>query len=195
MKIMLFFCMMFSFLLQGCTSVKPEEEPPTEVVAPEEQNTTKSTFQEEKIFGTYNIPDDWIFLDNYSSEESAYYTKKGEDITNQTSYISVEYRQNQYTKEEYDTLVSAILYQLKLELKEELYHQLITESFTSKNGFSVFRVEVNDKQNEPPVKTTQYYIAGEKAHVLVQVTNFGQENMEEIAQNIVESFVWREITI
>lgn len=187
--------MMFSFLLQGCTSVKPEEEPPTEVVAPEEQNTTKSTFQEEKIFGTYNIPDDWIFLDNYSSEESAYYTKKGEDITNQTSYISVEYRQNQYTKEKYDTLVSAILYQLKLELKEELYHQLITESFTSKNGFSVFRVEVNDKQNEPPVKTTQYYIAGEKAHVLVQVTNFGQENMEEIAQNIVESFVWREITI
>ena len=72
---------------------------------------------------------------------------------------------------------------------------MITESFTSKNGYSVFRVESNDQQNEFDVKTTQYYIAGEKAHVLVQVTNFGQENIEEIAKNIVESFVWREITI
>ena len=193
MKLVLF-CMMISFLLSGCTPTEPEEVPQTETVAPTismEQNT----FKEEKKFGTYEVSDNWVFLENYSGEESAYYAKNGEEITNQTSYIAVEYRQNQYTKEEYDTLVSAILYQLKLELKEELYHNLITESFTSKNGYSVFRVESNDQQNEVDVKTTQYYIAGEKAHVLVQVTNFGQENIEEIAKNIVESFVWREITI
>ena len=103
-----------------------------------------------------------------------------------------------YKKEEYDVLTSAILYQLKLELKPELYQNLISESFISKNGYSVFRIEVNDEQNDPPVKTVQYYIAGEKAHILVQITDFGEqgtENVEEVAKNIVESFVWREFTI
>ena len=90
------------------------------------------------------------------------------------------------------------MYQLKLELKQELYQNLISESFISQNGYSVFRVEVNDKQSDTPVRTVQYYIAGEKAHILVQITDFGEqdmENVEKVAKNIVDSFVWREITI
>lgn len=195
MKINLFYCVMLIFLLVGCDKTNLEQK---EVQAPIEENITPTVFKEEKIFGTYDIYEDWVFLENYSDEESAFYSKKGEEITNKTTNISVEYRQNQYKKEEYDVLTSAILYQLKLELKEELYENLISESFTSKNGYSVFRIEVNDEQNDPPVKTIQYYIAGEKAHVLVQVTDFGEEgteSVEEVAKNIVESFVWREIVV
>lgn len=195
MKINLFYCVMLIFLLVGCDKANLEQK---EVQAPIEENITPTVFKEEKIFGTYDVYEDWVFLENYSDEESAFYSKKGEEITNKTTNISVEYRQNQYKKEEYDILTSAILYQLKLELKEELYENLISESFTSKNGYSVFRIEVNDEQNAPPVKTIQYYIAGEKAHVLVQVTDFGEEgteSVEEVAKNIVESFVWREIVV
>lgn len=194
-KINLLYCVMLIFLLVGCDKANLEQK---EVQAPIEENIMPVVFKEEKIFGTYDVYEDWVFLENYSDEESAFYSKKGEEITNKTTNISVEYRQNQYKKEEYDILTSAILYQLKLELKEELYENLISESFTSKNGYSVFRIEVNDEQNDPPVKTIQYYIAGEKAHVLVQVTDFGEEgteSVEEVAKNIVESFVWREIVV
>lgn len=194
-KINLLFCIILIFVLSGCSKI---DSPKEEVPLPVQQAEKPSVFKEDKIFGTYDVYEDWVFLENYSDEESAFYSKKGEEITNKTTNISVEYRQNQYTKEEYDVLTSAILYQLKLELKEDLYQKLVSESFTSKNGYPVFRIEVNDEQNDPPVKTIQYYIAGEKAHIVVQVTDFGEEeaeSAEEVAKNIVESFVWREIVV
>lgn len=200
-RINMLFCIMLLFLIEGC--VKEETEPIEQQQKLQQQSATDeniapSVFKEEKIFGTYDVYEDWVFLENYSDDESAFYTKKGEEITNKTTNISVEYRQNQYKKEEYNVLTSAILYQLKLELKQELYQNLISESFISQNGYSVFRVEVNDKQSDTPVRTVQYYIAGEKAHILVQITDFGEqdmENVEKVAKNIVDSFVWREITI
>ncbi|NDO45417.1 hypothetical protein [Clostridium sp. MD294] len=198
-KINMLFCIMLLFLVEGCTKKEVEQSQQQQVQQPSvQQKITPSVYKEEKIFGTYNVYEDWVFLENYSEEESAFYIKKGEEITNTTTNISVEYRQNQYKKEEYDILISAILYQLKLELKQEQYHNLVTEEFTSPNGYCVFRIEVNDEQNDPPVKTIQHYIIGEKAHIVVQTTDFGEkgtENVEEVADNIVESFVWREIEI
>lgn len=200
-KINVLFCIMLLFLIAGCAKKDVEQsqqQQQQQQQSPIEQNTTPSVYKEEKMFGTYDVYEDWVFLENYSEEESAFYIKKGEEITNKTTNISVEYRQNQYKKEEYDTLISAILYQLKLELKEEQYHNLVTEEFISSNGYHVFCIEVNDEQNDPPVKTIQRYIFGEKAHIVVQTTDFGEEgteNVEEVAKNIVESFVWREIEI
>lgn len=188
---------MLVFLIAGCSHTEEQEVQQT-TQQQTQQVAQPVVLQQEKLFGTYDVYEDWVLVEKDSDEQSAFYCKKGEEITNQTTNIFVEYRQNQYKKEEYDVLTSAILYQLKLELKPELYQNLISESFTSKNGYSVFRIEVNDEQNDPPVKTVQYYIAGEKAHILVQITDFGEqgtENVEEVAKNIVESFVWREFTI
>lgn len=185
------------FLIAGCSHTEEQEVQQT-TQQQTQQVTQPVVLQQEKLFGTYDVYEDWVLVEKDSDEQSAFYCKKGEEITNQTTNIFVEYRQNQYKKEEYEVLTSAILYQLKLELKPELYQNLISESFTSKNGYSVFRIEVNDEQNDPPVKTIQYYIAGEKAHILVQITDFGEqgtENVEEVAKNIVDSFVWREFTI
>ena len=195
------FCIMLLFLIEGCAKEETEpveQQQQMQQQSAEDDSVIPSVFKQEKIFGTYDVYEGWVFLENYSDDESAFYTKKGEEITNKTTNISVEYRQNQYKKEEYNVLTSAILYQLKLELKQELYQNLISESFISQNGYSVFRVEVNDKQSDTPVRTVQYYIAGEKAHILVQITDFGEqdmENVEKVAKNIVDSFVWREITI
>ena len=195
------FCIMLLFLIEGCAKEKTEpveQQQQMQQQSAEDDSVIPSVFKQEKIFGTYDVYEDWVFLENYSDDESAFYTKKGEEITNKTTNISVEYRQNQYKKEEYDILISAILYQLKLELKPELYHNLVTEEYTSKNGYTVFCIEVNDEQNDTPVKTIQRYIIGEKAHIVVQTTDFGEEgteNVEEVAKNIVESFAWREITI
>ena len=188
---------MLVFLIAGCSHTEEQEVQQT-TQQQTQQVAQPVVLQQEKLFGTYDVYEDWVLVEKDSDEQSAFYCKKGEEITNQTTNIFVEYRQNQYKKEEYDVLTSAILYQLKLELKPELYQNLISESFISKNGYSVFRIEVNDEQNDPPVKTVQYYIAGEKAHILVQITDFGEqgtENVEEVAKNIVESFVWREFTI
>mgnify|MGYP002509746337 FL=1 len=185
------------FLIAGCSHTEEQEVQQT-TQQQTQQVTQPVVLQQEKLFGTYDVYEDWVLVEKDSDEQSAFYCKKGEEITNQTTNIFVEYRQNQYKKEEYEVLTSAILYQLKLELKPDLYQNLISESFTSKNGYSVFRIEVNDEQNDPPVKTIQYYIAGEKAHILVQITDFGEqgtENVEEVAKNIVDSFVWREFTI
>ena len=200
-RINMLFCIMLLFLIEGCAKEETEpveQQQQMQQQSAEDDSVIPSVFKQEKIFGTYDVYEDWVFLENYSDDESAFYCKKGEEITNKTTNIFVEYRQNQYKKEEYNVLTSAILYQLKLELKQELYQNLISESFISQNGYSVFRVEVNDKQSDTPVRTVQYYIAGEKAHILVQITDFGEqdmENVEKVAKNIVDSFVWREITI
>ncbi|MEY8320653.1 hypothetical protein AAK894_06150 [Lachnospiraceae bacterium 46-61] len=196
-NLILLYYIILLFLISGCSD---EKEQPTQQTTQQEiqQETKPAVLQQQKMFGTYDVYEDWVFVENNSNEQSAFYCKKGEEITNKTTNIFVEYRQNQYKKEEYDVLTSAILYQLKLELKQELYQNLISESFTSQNGYSVFRIEVNDEQSDTPVRTVQYYIAGEKAHILVQITDFGEqgtENVEEAAKNIVDSFVWREITI
>lgn len=203
--LILLYCIISLFLIGGCSHIKEQStQQQTEQQAQQAQQTqqtqqTETTvFEQQKMFGTYDVYEDWVLVEDNSNEQSAYYCKKGEEITNKTTNIFVEYRQNQYKKEEYDILISAILYQLKLELKQELYQNLISESFISENGYSVFRVEVNDKQSDTPVRTVQYYIAGEKAHILVQITDFGEqdiENVEKVAKNIVDSFVWREITI
>ena len=73
---------------------------------------------------------------------------------------------------------------------------MVSESFESKNGYSVFCITVDDKESEIPVKTIQYYIAGEKAHVLVQVTDFHNERVldaQKTAREIVDSFIWKEV--
>ncbi len=206
--LILLYCIISLFLIGGCSHIKEQStQQQTEQQAQQAQQaqqtqqtqqTETTVFEQQKMFGTYDVYEDWVLVEDNSNEQSAYYCKKGEEITNKTTNIFVEYRQNQYKKEEYDVLTSAILYQLKLELKQELYQNLISESFISENGYSVFRVEVNDKQSDTPVRTVQYYIAGEKAHILVQITDFGEqdiENVEKVAKNIVDSFVWREITI
>lgn len=204
--LILLYCIISLFLIGGCSytkeqSTQQQTQQQTEQQAQQTQQTQQTqptVFEQQKMFGTYDVYEDWVLVEDNSNEQSAYYCKKGEKITNKTTNIFVEYRQNQYKKEEYNVLTSAILYQLKLELKQELYQNLISESFISQNGYSVFRVEVNDKQSDTPVRTVQYYIAGEKAHILVQITDFGEqdiENVEKVAKNIVDSFVWREITI
>ena len=178
--LILLYCIISLFLIGGCSHIKEQStQQQTEQQAQQAQQaqqtqktqqTETTVFEQQKMFGTYDVYEDWVLVEDNSNEQSAYYCKKGEEITNKTTNIFVEYRQNQYKKEEYDVLTSAILYQLKLELKQELYQNLISESFISENGYSVFRVEVNDKQSDTPVRTVQYYIADRKSTRLNSVT-------------------------
>ena len=189
------FCFVIVSFFSGCS-----QEIQIQQNVAQQQNTQQSPdtpeYRQERTFGSYDVSEQWVLLESDSNDTSSFYVKKEEDITSQTTNISVEYRQNQYTKEQYNVLTSAIIYQLKLELTETLYQSMVSESFESKNGYSVFCITVDDKESEIPVKTIQYYIAGEKAHVLVQVTDFHNERVldaQKTAREIVDSFIWKEV--
>ena len=189
------FCFVIVSFFSGCS-----QEIQIQQNVAQQQNTQQSpdtpVYRQERTFGSYDVSEQWVLLESDSNDTSSFYVKKEEDITSQTTNISVEYRQNQYTKEQYNVLTSAIIYQLKLELTETLYQSMVSESFESKNGYSVFCITVDDKESGIPVKTIQYYIAGEKAHVLVQVTDFHNERVldaQKTAREIVDSFIWKEV--
>ena len=149
------FCFVIVSFFSGCS-----QEIQIQQNVAQQQNTQQSpdtlVYHQERTFGSYDVSEQWVLLESDSNDTSSFYVKKGEDITSQTTNISVEYRQNQYTKEQYNVLTSAIIYQLKLELTETLYQSMISESFESKNGYSVFCITVDDKESEIPVKTIQY---------------------------------------
>ncbi len=192
------FCFVIICFFSGCTRQPQQntQQQNTQQQQNARQEPNTALYHQERTFGSYDVSEQWPLLESQSDDISSFYTKAGEDITSQTTNISVEYRENQYTKEEYNVFTSAVMYQLKLELTEPLYQLVVSESFTSKNGYDVFCVMVDDKESEIPVKTIQYYIAGEKAHILVQVTDFHNEavlDAEQTARAMVDSFIWKEI--
>jgi hypothetical protein len=141
-----------------------------------------------KSFGSFSLPEDWIEITRYSRNGKYFYSHKTERIGSNMTNISIEIGTNPYVLEDHMTFRYAILRQLLMQAGDGEVHGGGT--FT-KHDDPLYIFTILEK--EPPITTIQYYIIGDKKHILVHVTDFHNGNItnaEEVAQFIVDSFVW-----
>lgn len=141
-----------------------------------------------KTFGTFTLPQGWLESHELSKENFYFYLKDGTDLQKPTSNISVSYGTNKYGKGEEMDFARAIDQQLKSQVDLETVSYSGVGSST-KQDIPLITMTVEDKE----ALTVQYYIVGEYRYVMVQMTDFYDEqvpDVQQVALNIVDSFVW-----
>jgi hypothetical protein len=141
-----------------------------------------------KSFGSFSIPDDWVEITRYSRNGKYFYSHRSEQIGSNMTNISIEIGSNPYELEDHMTFRYAILRQLLMQAKGEEVGG--SGTFTKNNDpLYIFTIE----ERVENVTTIQFYIIGNKKHILVHVTDFHNKNVtnaEEVARFIVDSFIW-----
>jgi hypothetical protein len=143
-----------------------------------------------KSFGFFSLPEDWIEVTRYSRNGKYFYSHKTEQIGSTMTNISIEIGKNPYILEDHMTFRYAILRQLLMQAGGTGAEVHGSGTFT-KHDDPLYIFTILEK--EPPVTAMQYYIIGNRKHILVHVTDFHNGNItnaKEVAQFIVDSFVW-----
>jgi len=141
-----------------------------------------------KSFGSFSIPEDWVEITRYSRNGKYFYSHKSEKIGSNMTNISVEKGSNPYALDDHTTFRYAILRQLLMQARGMEVGG--SGSFT-KNDDPLYIFTIEDKDNN--VTTIQYYIIGDKKHILIHVTDFHNKNItnaKEAAKFIADSFIW-----
>jgi len=141
-----------------------------------------------KSFGSFLIPKDWVEITRYSGNGKYFYSHKSEQIGSKMTNISIEMGSNPYTLDDHMAFRYAILSQLLMQAGGAELHA--SGTFT-KNNYPLYIFTIEDKAEN--VTTIQFYIIGNKKHILVHVTDFHNGNIkdaEEVAQFIADSFTW-----
>ncbi len=139
-------------------------------------------------FGSFSIPEDWVEISRYSRNDKHFYSHKSEQIGLTMTNISIELGRNPYALEDHLTFRYAILRQLLMQAAGAEVHG---DGTFTKHDDLLYIFTILDK--EPPVTTIQYYIIGNKRHILVHVTDFHNGNIsnaQEVAQFMVDTFIW-----
>ena len=143
-----------------------------------------------KPFGSFSIPNDWIEITRYSRNGKYFYSHNSENIGSRMTNISVEIGTNPYAVEDHMTFRYAILRQMLMQAGKAEVHG--SGTFTEhEDPLYIFTIE--DKEYN--ITTMQYYIVGNKKHILVHLTDFHKGNITNargIAEFIANSFVWAE---
>jgi len=143
-----------------------------------------------KSFGSFSIPEDWIEISQYSRNEKYFYSHKSEKIGLSMTNISIEMGSNPYALDDHLTFRYAILRQLLMQAGGTEVHG--SGTFT-KNNDPLYIFTIEDKVDN--VTTIQFYIIGNRKHILVHVTDFHSKKItdaEEVARFIVDSFTWKD---
>jgi hypothetical protein len=143
-----------------------------------------------KSFGYFALPENWVEITKYSRNNKYFYSHMSEQIGSNMTNISIEVGTNPYALEDHMTFRYAILKQMLMQAGGAEVHG--DGTFTKYNNpLYIFTIE----EKEPHVTTIQYYIIGNKRHILVHVTDFHNGNItnaKEVARFIVDNFVWPE---
>jgi hypothetical protein len=145
-----------------------------------------------KSFGSFSIPEDWVEITRYSRNGKYFYSHNSEEISLNMTNISIEMGSNRYALDDHMTFRYAILRQLLMQSGSEVSG---SGTFTKHNDpLYIFTIKHKDRYGDSDVTTIQYYIVGDKRHILICVTDFHNTiaNANEVAQFIVDSFVWSE---
>ncbi|MDR2210910.1 MAG: hypothetical protein LBO65_05495 [Spirochaetaceae bacterium] len=148
-------------------------------------------------FGSYSIPEDWVEITKYSRDGKYFYSHNSESINNDMTNISIEIGSNRYELEDHMTFRYAILRQLLMQ-SEAIGGTDVSGSgtFTKHDDpLYIFTIHHTDRYGNDGVSTVQFYIIGNKKHILIHLTDFHKENIpnaEEVARFIADSFVWAE---
>ena len=148
-------------------------------------------------YGSFLLPDDWIEITEYSKNRKYFYSHQAEprglDMTN----ISIETGTNPYQLEEHMTFRYAILRQLLMQAGMiEGTEVLGSGGFTNHDyPLYIFTLKHKDRYKDQEVITIQYYIIGDRKHILIHLTDFHHDtilNADEVARKMADSFVWTE---
>jgi hypothetical protein len=142
----------------------------------------------EKSFGSFSIPDNWVEITRYSRNGKYFYSHKSEEVGSRMTNISIEIGTNRYALEEHIEFRYAILRQLLMQAGGS---EVDGSGTYTKNDDLLYIFTIKNKEEN--VTTIQYYIIGDKKHILVHVTDFHTSNItnvKEVAQFIVDSFLW-----
>jgi hypothetical protein len=157
-----------------------------DIELPGNTNTTNAIT---KSFGSFSLPEDWIEMTEQSRNGKYFYAPKSEQPGSRITNISIEKGTNRYAIEDHMAFRYAIMRQLAMQGGGAITGG---GSNTAHNDILyVFTIE----DNEALITTTQYYIIGNRKHILVHLTDFHNENIttaNEVAQSIVDSFVWEQ---
>jgi hypothetical protein len=169
-----------------CLLLSQTEIPENQIQGQEDRAVTHIT----KSFGSFLIPEDWTEITRYSRNGKFFYSHKSEKIGSTMTNISIELGRNPYALDDHMDFRYAILRQMLMQAGRSEVHGSGTFT-THDDPLYIFTI----LEKEPLVTTIQFYIIGEKKHILVHVTDFHNGNItdaEEVARFIANSFIWAE---
>ncbi|MDR2088586.1 MAG: hypothetical protein LBP73_04445 [Clostridiales Family XIII bacterium] len=144
----------------------------------------------EDSFGSYTVPAGWAeAMVGDPSDEKRFYLPVGTDTKNPTTNISVEAGTNRYPLADQGTFRQMIAAQLFSQAPDA--ESVDAYGVYTENDYPLYVYTIEEKEG----MTVQYYIVGEKKHILIHLTVFGEENAEAAktaAMYIANSFVWPE---
>ncbi|MDR0289311.1 MAG: hypothetical protein LBI06_00055, partial [Treponema sp.] len=125
-----------------------------------------------KSFGSFSIPGNWVEITRYSRNGKYFYSHESEPIGLRMTNISIEIGSNPYPLEDHMTFRYAILQQLLMQARGS---QVGGSGTFTENGDPLYIFTVEDKKEN--ITTIQYYIVGNRRHILIHVTDFHNENI------------------
>jgi hypothetical protein len=151
----------------------------------------------EKSFGSFLLPNDWVEISRYSKNGKYFYAHESEEIGLNMTNISIEMGTNRYLLEEHIIFRYEIQRQLLIQSQRAGGTGLYGSGTFTKNDdpLYIFTIQHKDRNGVKDVTTIQYYIIGNKKHILIHVTDFHNDttsNVEETARAIADSFKWAE---
>lgn len=142
----------------------------------------------QKEFGSYVVKSGWVESKTHSQNEKYFYVKDGQDNDSRPNNISINAGTNKYKKEEHEKFREAIYAQLANQVAGN-DSEIMASGSTTENGEILYTFIINTSS----VKSTQYYIVGEKKYVMIYETVWNDEEKEEtdeVALKMVNSFEW-----
>ena len=154
---------------------------------------TGGTVTVEKKFGTYTMSEDWVEVPAQSQPPQIFvYCYEGnEDSETPPNNIVVRRGTNEYKKEQHEDFCAAINVQIKNQAAQ-YDGQGWLESYGEYNGCMVYQFIMDGTPY-----CSQWYFCGDFEFVMVGMNIYDEkaaeeDHIREVAQQIVESFVWSE---
>lgn len=142
----------------------------------------------ETDYGSYILPDGWYEFDQISTPEKPFYLKGGIGVESISSNISVECGKNRYPADAHIQFRTVITQQLAVQASTTgAVLSAVGTYMDAGDNLYIFTISEDD------VNTVQYYIVGENRYVLIHVTDWMDERINDIndvAAAIANSFVW-----
>ena len=155
-------------------------------ISQSEQSIQPDNEDETDFPGSYTVPDGWVKMEKYSTENKIFYVEEGHEDDELPDNISIEVGTNRYNTDEHEKFRDAIVRQLTMQL-QGVDAELTGDGTYTEQDYSVYIFTISEKD----VVTKQYYIVGDKRYCLIHLTNFtGSESVNEAAQAMADSFVW-----